>query len=297
MSDHAEDFRTVCVRDKHESFMREVFEILINDAVFDGTSRENRVVNWIEPESLMALLGKDLPEEPQSNESMIDTIRNIVKYSVKTGHPRFINQLFSGLDPYGLIAQWITDALNPSVYTYEVAPVFTVLEHQVLREMRRCVGYANGDGDGLFCPGGSMANVYGMHCARHRALPNFKEDGSFGSPRLVVMTSKDAHYSLKKAAFLLGVGSSNVYLINVDEAGRMDLDHLRQEIQRAHRENAKPIMISATAGTTVLGSIDPLDGVADICQEFGIWMHVDAAWGGGILMSNKYRTLLKGIER
>ena len=96
MSDHAEDFRTVCVRDKHESFMREVFEILINDAVFDGTSRENRVVNWIEPESLMALLGKDLPEEPQSNESMIDTIRNIVKYSVKTGHPRFINQLFSG---------------------------------------------------------------------------------------------------------------------------------------------------------------------------------------------------------
>ena len=131
------------------------------------------------------------------------------------------------------------------------------------------------------------------------------------------MTSKDAHYSLKKAAFLLGVGSSNVYLINVDEAGRMDLDHLRQEIQRAHRENAKPIMISATAGkflfcslvllrltfflliigTTVLGSIDPLDGVADICQEFGIWMHVDAAWGGGILMSNKYRTLLKGIER
>lgn len=297
MSNHAEDFRTVCVREKHESFMREVMELLINDAVFDGTSRSNRVVEWIEPESLISLLGVNLPEQPQSNQDMVNKIRHIIQYSVKTGHPRFINQLFSGLDPYGLTAQWITDALNPSVYTYEVAPVFTVLEDQVLCEMRRWVGYPNGDGDGLFCPGGSMANTYGMHCARHRALPNFKEDGSFGSPRLVVMTSKDAHYSVKKAAFLLGIGSSNVYLINVDEGGRMDVNHLRQEIERAIKENAKPIMISATAGTTVLGAIDPLDDVADVCQEFGIWMHVDAAWGGGILMSHKYRTLLKGIER
>jgi len=296
-NDSSQDFRTVCVREKHESFMRQVVDILINDAVFDGTSRDNRVVEWIDPDSLIALLGVDLPQHPQSNQQLIDTIRRIVKYSVKTGHPHFINQLFSGLDPYGLAAQWITDALNPSVYTYEVAPVFTVLEDQVLREMRRCVGYPNGDGDGLFVPGGSMANTYAMHCARHRTLPNFKEEGSYRSPRLVVFTSKDAHYSVKKAAFLLGVGSSNVYLIDVDDSGRMDPTHLRQEIQRALKEDAKPVMISATAGTTVLGAIDPLDDIADICQEFGIWMHVDAAWGGGILMSHKYRTLLKGIER
>lgn len=78
------------------------------------------------------------------------------------------------LDPYGLIAQWITDALNPSVYTYEVAPVFTLLEQSILCEMRRFIGYHNGEGDGLFCPGGSMANTYALHCARHRALPNLK---------------------------------------------------------------------------------------------------------------------------
>ena len=77
------------------------------------------------------------------------------------------------LDPYGLVAQWVTDSLNPSVYTYEVAPVFTLLEDQMLREMRRYAGFP-ADGDGLFCPGGSMANAYGMHCARHRAVPNVK---------------------------------------------------------------------------------------------------------------------------
>ena len=81
---------------------------------------------------------------------------------------------FISLDPYGLVAQWVTDSLNPSVYTYEVAPVFTLLEHQVLREMRRWVGFPSGNGDGVFCPGGSMANIYGIQCARHRAMPSLK---------------------------------------------------------------------------------------------------------------------------
>ena len=95
-NDSSQDFRTVCVREKHESFMRQVVDILINDAVFDGTSRDNRVVEWIDPDSLIALLGVDLPQHPQSDQQLIDTIRRIVKYSVKTGHPHFINQLFSG---------------------------------------------------------------------------------------------------------------------------------------------------------------------------------------------------------
>ena len=89
-------FRTQSVRERHEPFMREILEILINDAVFDGTSRNNRVVEWMEPESLMSVLGTTLPEDPQSDQHMIDLVRNIVRYSVKTGHPRFINQLFSG---------------------------------------------------------------------------------------------------------------------------------------------------------------------------------------------------------
>lgn len=71
-----------------------------------------------------------------------------------------------------MVAQWVTDSLNPSVYTYEVAPVFTILEDEILATMRQLVGFT--EGDGLFCPGGSMANIYGMHCARHHLLPDFK---------------------------------------------------------------------------------------------------------------------------
>ncbi|XP_057377339.1 cysteine sulfinic acid decarboxylase-like [Daphnia carinata] len=290
-------FQTKPSKDQHEQFIRQVIDVLLKEAVFQGTSNDSLVIEWMEPESLMALLGEELPKNPESDDNLIKLIKDVVRYSVKTGHPHFINQLFSSLDPYGLVAQWVTDSLNPSVYTYEVAPVFTLLEHKLLCEMRRYVGFPGGSGDGVFCPGGSMANIYGIQCARHHAMPDLKEKGTFASRRLVVLTSKDAHYSIKKACFLLGIGTSNLYLVDVDNDGRMNLAHLREEIQRALKEGARPFMVSATAGTTVLGSTDPLDGIADICQEFGLWMHVDAAWGGGALMSTKHRHILNGIQR
>lgn len=81
---------------------------------------------------------------------------------------------FFRIDPYGLVGQWLTDALNPSVYTYEVSPVFTLMEEVVLQEMREIVGFPNGEGDGIFCPGGSIANGYGISCARYQIFPEIK---------------------------------------------------------------------------------------------------------------------------
>lgn len=93
---------------------------------------------------------------------------------MKTGHPYFVNQLYSSVDVYGLVGQWLTDALNPSVYTYEVSPVFVLMEEEVLGEMRRIVGFQDGKGDGIFCPGGSMANGYAISCARYKFVPEIK---------------------------------------------------------------------------------------------------------------------------
>lgn len=95
----------------------------------------------------------------------------------------------------------------------------------------------------------------------------------------------------------MGIGSENVYGIDTDACGKLKLDHLEAEILRARSEGAQPFMVSSTAGTTVLGAFDPLNGIADLCAKYGLWMHVDAAWGGGALMSQKYRKLLNGIER
>lgn len=95
----------------------------------------------------------------------------------------------------------------------------------------------------------------------------------------------------------MGIGSDNVYQIETDARGKLKPDHLEKEILRAKEEGALPFMVSATAGTTVLGAFDPLEDIANLCEKYGLWMHVDAAWGGGALMSQKYRQLLKGIQR
>ena len=114
---------------------------------------------------------------------------------------------------------------------------------------------------------------------------------------MVIFTSEDSHYSVQKLAAFMGIGSDNVYQIMTDDRGKLIPEHLEKAIIQAKIEGAIPFMVSATAGTTVLGAFDPLNDIADICKKYNLWMHVDAAWGGGALMSEKYRKLLNGIER
>lgn len=265
-------------------------------STFQGTSRGNRVVEWTAPEDLISSMDLSLRDSGLCHEDLLSIANSVIRYSVKTGHPRFINQLYSSIDPYGLAAQWLTDALNPSVYTFEVSPVFSVMEEVVLKEMRKIVGWEGGVGDGIFCPGGSMANGYAVNIARHHLFPQLKETGLSSGPRLVVFTSADAHYSVKKLCAFLGIGTSNVYSVSVDSRGKMNVEDLEAQVQRALTEGGTPLMVSATAGTTVIGAFDPLRSIAEVCERHNMWFHVDAAWGGGALVSKQRRHLLDGIE-
>ncbi|KDR09499.1 Cysteine sulfinic acid decarboxylase, partial [Zootermopsis nevadensis] len=290
-------FASLPDKKQHSKFLKEAVDLMLEEAVFQATNRSNRVVEWRAPEELQKLIDLDLAAEPVSHDKLLQLLKDVIQYSVKTGHPFFVNQLFSSIDPYGLVGQWLGDALNPSVYTYEVSPVFTLMEETVLCEMRHIIGFPHGHGDGIFCPGGSIANGYAISCARYYHMPDVKNKGLHGMPRLVLFTSEDAHYSIKKMASLLGLGSDNVYLVHCNSKGKMDVQHLEQQIQTALEEGAVPFMVSATAGTTVLGAFDPIPEIADLCSKYKLWLHVDAAWGGGALVSKKHRHLLEGIER
>lgn len=112
-----------------------------------------------------------------------------------------------------------------------------------------------------------------------------------------MFASEDAHYSSAKLASFMGIGSDNVYKIKTCDRGKMQVEHLESEVQRAKAEGATPFMVVATAGTTVLGAFDPIEDIADLCAKYPMWLHIDAAWGGGALVSKKHRQLLKGIER
>ncbi|NXT29562.1 CSAD decarboxylase, partial [Syrrhaptes paradoxus] len=151
-------------------------------------------------------------------------------------------------------------------YTYEIAPVFVLMEELVLAKLRELVGWSSGDG--IFCPGGSMSNMFAMNVARFRRFPESRRRGSWALPRLVLFASRE----VRAGGCWPPRGGFGV-------------------------NGAEPFFVCATCGTTVLGAFDPLGSIAAICQRHGLWLHVDAAWGGSALLSAKHRHLLAGIER
>lgn len=278
-----------------EEFLREAFEVLLDEVVRKGTDTALKVCDWREPRELRALLDLELRSHGEPPQRLLQRCRDVARYSVKTGHPRFFNQLFSGLDHHALAGRLLTEALNTSQYTYEIAPVFVLMEEVVLAKLRELVGWSSGDG--TFCPGGSISNMYAMNVARFQRFPEGRQRGSRALPRLALFASQESHYSIEKGAAFLGIGTDNVFLVHTDERGKMIPEELEKEIERAKGEGAVPFFVSATCGTTVLGAFDPLGSVADVCQRHGLWLHVDAAWGGSALLSRTHRHLLAGIER
>lgn len=166
---------------------------------------------------------------------------------MKTNNRNCHNQLFGALDFYGLGGEWITSALNTGQYTYEMAPAFTLIEEVVLKKSLELFGLF--EGDGILCPGGSAANMYGIHLARFSKFPSSKLEGS--PQGLVMFTSDDAHYSVMKGASFLGIGMSNLINIKTNECGQMRVDDLEIKINDAIKSNLKPFMVNATCGTTV----------------------------------------------
>uniref|UniRef100_A0A8C5V4C8 Cysteine sulfinic acid decarboxylase n=1 Tax=Microcebus murinus TaxID=30608 RepID=A0A8C5V4C8_MICMU len=278
-----------------EALLQEVFGIVVDEAIRKGTCASEKVCEWKEPEELKQLLDLELRSQGESQEQILERCRAVIRYSVKTGHPRFFNQLFSGLDAHALAGRIITETLNTSQYTYEIAPVFVLMEEEVLKKLRALVGWSSGDG--VFCPGGSISNMYAINLARYQRFPDCKQRGLRALPPLALFTSKECHYSIKKGAAFLGLGTDSVRVVKADERGRMVPEDLEQQIIMAEAEGAVPFLVSATAGTTVLGAFDPLEAIANVCQRHGLWLHVDAAWGGSVLLSQTHRHLLDGIQR
>ncbi|CDQ82018.1 unnamed protein product, partial [Oncorhynchus mykiss] len=182
-------------------------------------------------------------------------------------------------------------------FTYEIAPVFVLMEQLTLKKMREIIGWPSGEGDGIFSPGGAISNMYSVMIARYKYFPEVKTKGMSAAPRLVLFTSEHSHYSIKKAGAALGFGSENVVLLSTDERGRVIPADLEAKILDVKQKGYHPLFVNATAGSTVYGAFDPINEIADICEKYNMWLHVDGAWGGGLLMSRKHRHKFSGVER
>uniref|UniRef100_A0A8D3D4G4 Glutamate decarboxylase 1b n=1 Tax=Scophthalmus maximus TaxID=52904 RepID=A0A8D3D4G4_SCOMX len=280
-------------------FLLEVVDILTNyvKKTFD---RSTKVLDFHHPHQLlegMEGFNLELSDQPESLEQILVDCRDTLKYGVRTGHPRFFNQLSSGLDIIGLAGEWLTSTANTNMFTYEIAPVFVLMEQLTLKKMREMIGWPSGEGDGIFSPGGAISNMYSVMIARYKYFPEVKTKGMSAAPRLVLFTSEHSHYSIKKAGAALGFGTENVILLSTDERGRVIPADLEAKIIDAKQKGYVPLFVNATAGSTVYGAFDPINEIADICEKYNLWLHVDGAWGGGLLMSRKHRHKLSGVER
>jgi len=297
-----------------EDFLQEVFDILM-EYIKKSNDRNNKILDFHQPEQILETMDFSLPDKPQNLDQILVDCKDALKYQVKTGHPRFLNQLSQGLDIISMAGEWLAATANTNMFTYEIAPVFLMMENEVLKKMRDIIGFDKGDS--ILAPGGSISNMYGLLCARHKFFPDYKTKGShaINQEKIAIYTSAQCHYSIKGACATIGLGTDNCFAVECDERGRMNPKHLEAMILRHKNEGRRPFFVNCTSGTTVMGAFDPINDIADICQEHNIWMHIDfpvgcrdcylhtylycqAAWGGGLLMSEKYRPLrFNGVSR
>ncbi|MER5866091.1 pyridoxal-dependent decarboxylase [Kitasatospora sp. NPDC002040] len=195
-------------------------------------------------------------------------------------------------------ADLAVSALNPSLDSWDQAPAAVTLETELIGELAGLVGFDPAHAAGVLTTGGTESNLMGLMLARDQVLGGAVElDGLPPGVRPVVLASAAAHFSVQRAAALLGLGERAVRTVPVDRGLRMDPDALADELRAAVRAGQRPIAVVATAGTTDTGAVDPLHRAADLAAEHGAWLHVDAAYGGGALLSDRLAPLLDGIAR
>ncbi|HEV7358992.1 MAG TPA: pyridoxal-dependent decarboxylase [Steroidobacteraceae bacterium] len=237
-------------------------------------------------------------ERPQPLEDALRwAIERLEHGIVQMSNPRYFGLFNPGASFPAQCADRLTGSFNPQLASSASSPVPVALENHVIRAVARRAAFGD-EATGHFATGGSEANYTALICALTAAHPRYSADGvrALSGPAMFY-TSRDCHIAWLKIAHQAGVGRSALRLVDTDGRGRMDIEALRRTIDLDRAAGAVPIMIVGTAGTTGAGMIDPLQSCADIAKQQSLWFHVDAAWGGAVLASNRLRGVLAGIER
>jgi len=238
---------------------------------------------------------------------LLAEVDSFMRRGMNPAHPGFMGHMDTIASAIGIFSDAVVSALNNNMLAYEMSAGFTELEERLTRWACGLFGFAspsNGTGafpSGYLVSGGTLANITALWAARNRRGAAAEQISASGlaatsSPR-VFFASEAAHFSFGKAANLVGLGRDAWVRVPADSRGRVLPDRLREAIAEARRSGRTPFCLVGVAGTTITGAIDPLDELADIAAETGLWFHVDAAYGGAIAISEALRPRLRGCER
>lgn len=227
----------------------------------------------VSPE-LLEVLSQPLPEAAGDPMEALDVAVEALDASIAQCRPRFLAYIGgSGLE-IGAVADLLAHSFDANLAID--AGAASRVEEQAIRWIGELVGYQSGLG--FFTSGGTVSNITALAAARERAVPGSRTHG-LSCVRAAIYCSAEAHYSIVRAAELLGFGSDAVVSIPIDGQRRMNVRHLRERVAEDRAAGITPVAVMATAGTTLTGAVDPLAAIADACREFDVWMHVDGAYG------------------
>jgi glutamate/tyrosine decarboxylase-like PLP-dependent enzyme len=224
-----------------------------------------------------------LPELGMDPASLLEgTARLLFDHSLLNGHPRFFGYITAPPAPIGILGDFLAAAVNPNVGAWTLSPAATEIESQTVRWIAELIGYPS-DCGGLLVSGGNMANFVCFLAARAaKAGWDIREHGVAGAAgrRLRVYASVETHTWIQKAADLGGFGTGSIRWIPTDGRLRMDVAALRRQIDADAAAGDVPCMVVGTAGSVSTGAVDPLPEIGALCKEYGVWFHVDGAYGG-----------------
>jgi len=269
-----------------------IFTDLVNE-LLERESKEP-VVEPIEADELENQVDLILQQEGISDHKLVSALRGLVLNTPRTATNLFFNQLFGGRKNKAVLGDLLAVILNNSMYTYKVAGPQVGVELEVIKNVASLTGYDESSG-GTIAPGGSMSNMMAMIMARDAKNAKTRSEGV--SDKFVLYTSAESHYSIPKNASFIGIGRDAVRKIATDDKGKMDINSLIEAIDIDVKAGKVPFFVNATAGTTVLGAFDPIEKIREVCDTYGMWLHVDGAYCGSVIFSEKYKHLIQGVEK
>jgi aromatic-L-amino-acid/L-tryptophan decarboxylase len=258
------------------------------------------VMARVEPGDIAAALPAHPPAHGESLEAILaDVDRVLVPGLTHWNHPGFMAYFGISGSPPGILGETIAAALNVNAMLWRTSPAATELEQVTLRWLAELTGLPT-DWFGQITDGASSSTLYALAAAREAAGLDIRTRGIAGRddlPPLRVYASAEAHSSIEKACIVLGFGREGLVKIETDTDYRMRPDALRAAVGADVRAGRRPVAVVATVGTTSSTSIDPVAAAADVCAEHGMWLHVDAAYGGSAAVVPSLRHVLDGCER
>lgn len=250
-------------------------------------------------DAIRRLIGDSGPPTQGVGEvALTDAARLLCRHAVSTSNPRFLGYIMGAASPVAGLSDLLASIISPPMTSYSTSALTVAMEAQTVRWIAEMIGYGT-VGSGLFLSGGSEANLCAVQAALGKQCGfNVRTEGLSGGKgkSLCLYATREAHSSIVAAVEISGLGTQVIHWIDTDVAGRMKIEHLRQQILADREVGYRPFMVVGIAGTTTIGAVDPLPAIADLCCQEALWFHVDAAYGGFAVLSEEAPEALKGMS-